>query len=49
MFYLCEVKNMITDDPIENYLCIVDPGEKMSYNFTTFAKVILAYRFACCR
>ena len=24
MLYLCEVKNMTADGPVENYLCIVD-------------------------
>ena len=37
--YLCEVKNMIADGSLETYLCIVDPGEKFSYNAITFVKV----------
>ena len=49
MFYLCEVKNMITDDTIEIYLCIVDQDRKKSYYCFTFVKVMLVYRIAYCR
>lgn len=40
---------MITDESAENYLCIVDSKKKFDYNEITLAKVILVYRFACCK
>lgn len=47
--YLCEVKDMITDEPHETYLCIVDSMQNFGYNVITFVKVYMVYRITCCR